>query len=165
MGGEWRCPLFYLFSFPGCDRQPYHYQNQIRCLSKYLNVPLRKCCFIIKKRGTAIRLSGNDCQRDGRSGLLLSTLSLFLLESLAAGILAGPSEKGPDSGGAMRRAALSVRVSGGKRGRGQPQKEKPQKEKPRRRKESLGMGICWKDSREERRFYGCREKRENMRRG
>lgn len=43
-------PSFLPVFFPGCDRQPYHYQNQIRCLSKYLNVPLRKCYFIIKKR-------------------------------------------------------------------------------------------------------------------
>ena len=82
--------------------------------------PLAEMLLHHKKEGTAIRLPGNDCQCDGRSGLLLSALSLFLLESLAAGILAGPSEKGPDGGGAMQRAALPVRVSGGKRGRGSP---------------------------------------------
>ena len=87
--------------------------------------PLAEMLLHHKKEGTAIRLSGNDCQRDGRSGLLFSALSLFLLEPFAAGILAGPSEKGPDGGGAMRRAALSVRVSGGERGRGSPRRRNP----------------------------------------
>ena len=87
--------------------------------------PLAEMLLHHKKEGTAIRLSGNDCQRDGRSGLLFSALSLFLLEPFAAGILAGPSEKGPDGGGAMRRAALPVRVSGGKRSRGGPRRRSP----------------------------------------